>query len=189
MTNFLPEKYDIPEKVSGYMKFKPGDNTFRSLSSAITGYEYWNTENKPVRSVEFPANADNLRVKDGKTSDIKHFWAFVVWNYDLKAVQILQITQVSIQKAIKKYVDNKKWGDPKGYDITVTKSGDGLETEYATVAEPHSAVTKEIADAHASKSINLSALYEGNDPFAVEPGKTEHSPYPKEQINPEDIPF
>ena len=51
MTNFLPDNYKIPT-TSNYMKFAEGKNTFRVLSSAITGWEYFTTENKPVRQKE-----------------------------------------------------------------------------------------------------------------------------------------
>lgn len=46
---FQDNNYKMPS-TDNYMKFKEGENTFRVLSSAITGYEYFNTENKPVRS-------------------------------------------------------------------------------------------------------------------------------------------
>ena len=45
---FLPENYKSPE--GNYMKLQDGENTFRVLSSAIVGWEYWNRDNKPVRS-------------------------------------------------------------------------------------------------------------------------------------------
>jgi hypothetical protein len=50
--DFFPTAdYKVPV-TSDYMKFQDGVNTFRVLSSAIIGYEYFNTENKPVRSEE-----------------------------------------------------------------------------------------------------------------------------------------
>ena len=64
---------------------------------------------------------------DGK-ENIKHFWAFVVWNYAEKIVQVLEVTQVQIESGIKELVDNKNWGDPKGYDISVSGSGSGFES-------------------------------------------------------------
>ncbi len=120
---FLPEDYSIPKPPSDYMKLEDGLNSIRILSSAITGYEYWNTDNKPVRSKicwdELPE--DIKPDKQGKYT-IKHFWAFVVWNYSLNRVQILQLTQSTIQKQIKALVSNPKWGNPKMYDIAITRS-------------------------------------------------------------------
>ncbi len=188
MSDFLPKEYKMPETVGGYMRFKQGDNQFRVLSEAITGYEYWTKDKKPVRLHKYPDSLPkNIQMNGDVPSPVKHFWAFVVWNYDVKAPQILEITQKSIQKDIEKYIKNKKWGNPSGYDLTVTRSGEGLETEYATVAEPHAELPAEIKKAYESKYINLNALFDGADPFT----KDSKAPvdYPTETITPEDIPF
>lgn len=160
---FLPQNYKIPASPSSYMKFDQGNNSFRILGSAIVGWEYFNTDNKPIRSKEpFEDTPSDIK-KDGK---VKAFWAFPVYNYQTKTVQILELTQKSIMTAIKALVDNPKWGDPKKYDISVTKSGEGLDTEYAVMGEPPIAEpTKEIKDAFAKKNINLDALFTGDDPF------------------------
>jgi len=44
----------------------------------------------------------------------KHFWAFVVWNFDTKAVVILEITQTTIQTAMEELIHSEEWGDPLG---------------------------------------------------------------------------
>lgn len=167
---FLPESYkEIPAGPSDYMKFEDGANTFRVLSSAIVGYEYWNTNNKPVRSREkWETIPSDIKVdKDGKIR-IRHFWAFVVWNCDKKQIQILEITQKTIMQDMKALVDNPKWGDPKGYDITVTRTGEGYDTEYSTMPNPHSAVEQSVLDEYAKKAIKLEALYEGGNPFEAQ---------------------
>ena len=162
---FLPNDYKVPDS-GNYMKLKAGENTFRVLSSAITGFEYWTGESKPVRSKEqFKATPDIKLDKNGVASQIKHFWAFVVWNYASSKIQILEITQSSIQGAIKAIVDNKKWGDPKGYDITITRVGEGLDTEYSIMPNPHSTLDKETVGEF---NIDLEALYDGSDPFSKE---------------------
>ena len=168
-TQFLPEEYKLPSS-SNYLKLKDGENTFRILSSAIIGYEYWNTENKPVRLKEAPKiTPDDIGLdKNGETKKIKHFWAFVVWSYDNNAIQILEITQSTIQGAIKALVDNKKWGSPKGYDITITRSGEGFDTEYVVMPNPHLELDADIKNEYENKSINLNALYEGKNPFLVD---------------------
>lgn len=165
MNEFLPNDYKVPASPSNYMKFLDGENTFRVLSSAIVGYEYFNKENKPVRSREpFEETPTDIK-KDGK---VKPFWAFVVWNYTTNQVQILELTQKSIMHAIKALVDSKKWGNPKGYDITVTRTGEGLDTEYTIMPNPHSETEDAIKNAFLDKPIKLEALYEGKDPFSTE---------------------
>lgn len=168
MENFLPKGYEVPASPSNYMKLQDGENTFRVLSSAVVGFEYWNVEGKPVRLKEHPqAFPVDIRVEKDGSKKIKPFWAFVVWNYQTKQIQILELTQKSIMNAVKAVVDNAKWGNPQGYDITITKTGEGLDTEYSTIPSPHSPIDTEIENARKEKSIDLTALFEGLDPFAV----------------------
>ena len=166
--SFLPKDYKAPVAKGNYTKLQDGENNIRIASSAIVGYEYWNDDNKPVRSREPFAETPGIRAgKDGTPGKIKHFWAFVVWNYEAKAVQIMEVTQSTIQSQIKAIVDNKKWGDPKGYDITITRTGEGLETNYVVMPNPHAALEAEVAEALDSTPVDLAKLYTGEDPFAI----------------------
>lgn len=165
MNSFLPDGYEAPISGGGYMKLQDGDNLLRTLSSAIVGYQYWTNDDKPVRSrVAFETTPD-IRVKDGKADKPKHFWAFVVWNYSTKAVEILEVTQASIRKAITNLVEDSEWGDPKQYDIKINRSGSGFDTEYTVSPKPHKEVAEEILKAYEETPINLEALYEGKNPF------------------------
>lgn len=165
--NFLPTDYQgVPQSGGKYMKFKQGANKFRILSSAIVGYEYWTNENKPVRMHNFPQTPPGDMRQDSK---IKHFWAFVVWNYNEQEVQILEVTQTSIMNTIKALVDDPDWGDPKQFDITVSRTGEKLETEYTVTSSPPKELPMEAANAYAAEDINLEALFDGADPFAKDP--------------------
>lgn len=173
MTNFLPAEYKIPSS-NNYMRLKDGANKFRVLSSAITGHEYWNNENQPVRSKEVPKETTDIKMvkvkkKNGEEvlekSKVKHFWAFIVWNYDVNAVQILQITQATIQEPMLAIVNDTAWGDPKGYDITIKKQGEGLQTQYTVVPNPHKEIEADIIKTYENGKINLEALYTGEEPF------------------------
>lgn len=166
---FLPKGYKQPD-TSNYLRLKDGQNTIRILSSAIVGYEYWTNENKPARSkMPFKSTPDIRLEKDGNPSKIKHFWAFVVWNYESEKIQVAEITQSTIQSGIKVLVDNKKWGVPKGldngYDITITRSGEGFDTEYVVMPNPHTKLEISEDNKEILQKINLEALYEGINPF------------------------
>lgn len=164
---FLPKGYKLPESNmgGGYMKLVQGANKFRILSDAVTGFELWTDENKPVRYREYPESVPgNMRVD----SRVKSFWAFVVWNYAAQAVQILQLTQSTIMGAINDLVINSDWGEPTNYDITIARRGEGLETEYTVQPSPHKEVAANIAAAYKSKNINLDALFDGGNPFEEE---------------------
>jgi hypothetical protein len=162
---FLPQGEKAPE--GNYMRFKEGENIFRVLSSAITGYEYWNFENKPVRLKKQPIQTPtDIRIENSKPTSVKYFWAFIVYNYGAEKKQILEVTQSSIQNAIRALVANKKWGIPQGYDLTVNRTGSGLETEYTIMPSPHSDFP---TDLMGIDNINLEALFTGDDPFAGKP--------------------
>lgn len=160
--NFLPKDYKEPE--GNYFKIQPGKNTFRILSSAVVGYEYWNKDSKPVRSREpFQGTPADIKLdeKTGKPTTVKHFWAFVVYNYRTGTVQIMQIAQKGLQQDIRALTDDEAWGDPKTYDITITKTGTGFDTDYSVMPVPKSEGPGKIDISY----INLEALYDGDDPF------------------------
>ena len=158
---FGSEDYKIPE-TSNYMKFQEGENMFRALSSAIVGYEYFNKEKKPIRSKEAP---DGIPSDIGVDSKVKHFWAFVVYNETAKRIQILEITQKSIMTTMQAYIKNPKWGSPKEYDFIVSKTGSGLDTEYAVSVNPKAPLAQSVIDSYADMNIDLTKLYDGKDPF------------------------
>jgi hypothetical protein len=166
---FLPKDYKIPTS-SNYMKFVDGKNKFRILSDAIVGLEYWTEDRKPVRLHEMPTETpkDIGYDNDGKVNQIKPFWAFIVWNYNDKRIQILEITQKSIMQNLQSLADDGDWGNPTAYDVTVNRKGDGLNTEYSVMPNPTSKLSKEAMDAYEATKINLEALFGGLDPFTGE---------------------
>lgn len=165
--NFLPDNYKITSTGGNYCKFKKGDTKIRVMSSATVGFEYWNTDGKPVRSKEFPETLpDDIRYNDeGKPEQVKEFWAFTVWNYNENKMQICEITQKSIMEAIQGYVNEPAWGDPKQYDFKITRTGDGFDTKYQVQALPKSDLPEEAANAFVAMPVNLEALFRGEDPF------------------------
>lgn len=158
---FLKKGYKLPEQESSYMRLEEGDNTFRVLSSAITGWEWW---------VEVEGKRKPMRVKSQKEvpvehAEAKHFWSFVVFNRNKEQVQILELTQRTIMTAIERLVANEKWGDPKEYDINVSRSGKELDTSYTTMPEPKEELDEGVVQMYKDMDIKLEALFEGKDPF------------------------
>lgn len=161
--NWLPAGYEVPKSAGGnYMRFEQGANKFRVMGAPVLGWEYWNKDGKPVRLKEQPSSAPtDLREGD----KIKHFWAFPVWNYAANRIQILEITQASIQGPMTELVTNEDWGPPQDYDVTITKKGEKLDTEYTVTPSPHKDVPLDAKIAFKKAAINLEALFEGDDPF------------------------
>lgn len=172
--NFLPETYEAPKGSSNYMKLSKGENRFRILSKPIIGWEDWK-DKKPIR---FAMNEKPSSPIDPK-KPIKHFWAMVVWNAIEEKVQILEITQSTIQGAIQNLSKDSDWGSPFEYDIKITRSGDGMETEYTINPVPHKPVTEEIKKAYFDKQpIDLTALFSGGDPFEQNAAAAQKSDLP-----------
>jgi hypothetical protein len=166
MSDFLPAGYEIPVE-SNYMKLQQGDNKLRVLGSAIIGQEYW-IETKDGRKPIRKRQGERISPADiGPDSSIKHFWAFPVYNYQDKRIQILELTQKTIMNGIQKLTSSEDWGDPKDYDITITKEGEMMQTEYSVVPSPKKKLDIGIQQLYNDMHINLEALYEGADPFAV----------------------
>lgn len=160
MDEFFPG--EIPN-TSDFMSFEKGENNFRIMSSPVEGYEYWTKDDKPVRSREKPtAIPADIKIdpKTNKPTVIKYFWALIVWNYEAKTIQQLEITQKGILNAILALSKNPKWGNPKNYDLTVSREGDGLTTKYTVMPSPAAELSPEIMAEFEAKAIDLNAIFE-----------------------------
>lgn len=176
---FLPDGYEAPKAQSGYMSLEQGANKFLILDSAIIGYQYWNQEDKPVRLKEEPESVPaDIRVNDkGEKGKVKHFWAFPVWNFEDGRVQILELTQATIQREITALVKNEDWGTPiMTYAITINREGEKLTTKYTVTPSPAKEIPEEVTQAWdevKAKGFDLNRLYENGNPFSDENTFTE----------------
>ena len=158
MNTFLQDGYEPKKTTGNYFRYEDGENTIRILSSAIVGFEYFNRDNKPVRSKEEFEDMPTDIKQGGK---VKEFWAFCIWNYKEEKIQIMEVTQKTIMAQIMALIKNPKWGDVKTFDLTISKTGKSLETQYQVVPNP-----KTDAPVIYENDINLEALFNGTDPFA-----------------------
>ena len=168
------EEKDIPS-TSNYMKFLEGDNKFRILGSfkegtTIRGVVYWTTVDGKRMPKRLPVGAivpvEELELnKFGEVDRPRFFWAFPVWNYQEKKVQILEVTQTSVLNFIKKQIDNPKWGDPREYDFTVTRDDSSGKTVYTMTNDPKEEIDPAILKQYGATRLNMKALFSGDDPF------------------------
>lgn len=160
---FLPEGYKIPVTQTQFCKLQDGENKFRILSEARVGYEYWKGDdnNREVVRVktEKEVPSEHLHSVDGRKR-ARQFWAFIIYNYNINAVQLLVITQKTIQKAIVSLVEDKDWGDPKDYDLMINKSGQELETEYNVQPKPKTELSDDIKKIIEQTKFNIDGIYE-----------------------------
>ena len=174
MNDFLPKGYETPESQQNYTVLEEGTNTFRILSPAIVGYEWFEETGdggrvpRRVRTEEeVPAEVRNAMDNRDRA---KHFWAFTVYNYATQSIQVLKLKQKSIQRAIEVYTKNPTWGNPMGYDVTVEKVKTGSrerDVVYRVIPEPPRPLDAGIAELAKHVPVRLAALYDREDPFAV----------------------
>ncbi len=161
---FLPEGYEKPASNSKYLKLEEGDNKFRILSDAVVGWVDWREKEgggrEPVRTKE-KVEAINPNKQP------KHFWVFVVFDYKDQAIKILEVTQNSIRDAIFDLHGDESWGDPKGYDLNVKRTGKEMDTKYSVMPVPHKEIEEEIKKVYAETQVNLEKLFTNDDPFAI----------------------
>lgn len=165
--SFLPPDAKEPVTKGNYTKFTEGKHKIRIMSSAIVGYEGWDTDGEKKVPVKYTVEDAPPFGPDGK--EPSYFWAFVVWNYEIERLQICKVTQKTIRTAMQEYVDNEAWGDPKTYDMVITRKGSTLQdTEYTVVANPHTPVAEEIEQTYKDANIDLQVWMKGEDPFNKE---------------------
>jgi hypothetical protein len=176
VNDFLPKGYATPEVPSNYMEFEEGQNYFRALSGAIVGYQWW-VENgegrKPIRVRTLEEVPEEFRNAANNRENARHFWAFTVYNYQAKALQVLVLKQQTIMRAIEAFSKNPKWGNPKNYDLVVEKTRTGSrerDVEYSVIPEPPTPLDPAIEELAGNVPVRLEALYEGADPFATDEG-------------------
>lgn len=169
----LPKDYRLPQDSSHYMKLEDGKNTIRIMSEIIVGEEYWVTDTEGNRKPKRVKTADDLPMNVKKAQDregrSRHFWAMLVFNFQTKDFQILQITQKGIMKMLESLEkDTENWGDLRNYNITILKTRTGsnpFDVEYSVSPLPPKPLDEGILMAFQEIRVNLENLYEGNDPF------------------------
>jgi len=167
MSDFLPDSYELPQSGGNYMKLQDGENKIRILSKPIVGWLDWK-DKIPYRF--------QMKQKPDKPLDknpIKHFWAFIVWNYNEQSIQILEVTQQTIQAAIQNLSKDEDWGAPFAYDLKINKKGSKLDTTYSVTPSPKKPLADEILQAALEKPCHLEALFTGADPWVVTDKQTE----------------
>jgi len=164
--NFLSNNYERAAAGENYLKFAPNDQAkIRIISDSIEGIQVFvkvDGKNKPIRwsyEGEMPKEAY------GADDSPRPFAAFGVWNYDKNRYQIWQCTTRSVLQELANLSDVE--GDPRDYDITITRKGAGLDTKYYVKPQKPAQMEEEVQLAAQAFALNvdLSALLTGENPF------------------------
>ena len=143
-----------------YMKLKDGENRFRIVTDPISGWVDWK-DKKPYRY----RLDDKPKASFDVAFPMKPFLACYVWDYEKKDLFILELTQVSILKALRSLCESEDWGEFTAYDIKIKREGAGQQVKYVVEPVPPKPMAPGISDALQSAPVRLEALYEGKDPW------------------------
>ena len=74
--------------------------------------------------------------KSGKPTTPRGFRAVGVYNLTDKKLQLWTLNLVTVRRAIEELSNNPDWGNPTGYDITITRKKNGDKTDYLVTPSP-----------------------------------------------------
>ena len=156
---FLQNDYEAPVQESNYVKIKDGQTIkFRILSDSITGWVDWK-DSKPIRTKTKPEkNVDD-------TKPAKHFWAFIIWDYEAGRCKVMEITQATIQKAIFELYKDSDRGEPTGYDLKVSRKKEWEMVKYSVLPSNKWEASKEVLEAFFNANPQLELLFEWGHPL------------------------
>ena len=181
MTNYLPDNemeestesdwLNITENGTYRMRImgiKGDDNQF------MEGWEVWeeyedengSKRSRPHRSKFVQgAKAPQELLDLERNGDARYFRMFVVF-YEGRP-KIYEVRQKTIRRQILELTRDEEWGDPRDYDIAVTRSGQGKETSYNVMPKPKEPLTPEMLQRVEDARIDLQAIWEGGQPFGA----------------------
>jgi hypothetical protein len=162
--SFFPEEVQT-ETPSRYTKLGQGATKLRILGEPCFGYETWLEDEAGARKPKRFSLDQEYDQSEVGPDGVKQFMAVKVYNYNAKTIQVWQVTQKTILKALKMYTENEDYGDPRGYDVSITRTGEGKQTRYEVVASPPKAVSKEVKSADDKYEVEPELLLINGDPF------------------------
>lgn len=64
-------------------------------------------------------------------------FALKFWNQSAKIAQFIMIPKTPLNALLALAENTEDWGDPEQYDVTITRTGSGKETEYSVQPSPN----------------------------------------------------
>lgn len=166
--DFVPDEV-VSSGGNSYLSLSKNDSVkIRIISKPIFGWLSWE-DKTPVRT-----HIDDEPEVIDENNKPRKFMSVAVIDREDESVKILEMTQQSVIKAIKALAANPDWGNPFSYDITISKTGEGMKTKYTVQPSPKKPLPKDVIKAAQAKPVNLNAVFEGLNPWEVEEEQTEY---------------
>jgi len=164
---YFPENVKT-ESVSRYIspsKLPAGKTKFRFLGDPMFFFETWIKNPDGSSTPKRFAMDEDIPLSEVGPDGVKQVMATKVYNYTQKAIQIMSITQVTILSPLKLASENKKYGEPTGYDTYISKTGVGQQSRYTFDKDPKEKLSDEVIKADKMVEMDLHLLLIGADPF------------------------
>lgn len=113
------------------------DNIYKDYKPPVSDGIYFNFEDghdHKVRILSDPACYIST-FGEGENASDRMLYAWLVWNFEAKKVQVMKLP-VTAYRQIAKYGANDDYGDPRQYNLTITRTGQKLKTVYDIIASP-----------------------------------------------------
>lgn len=168
----IPSDFEPQSLASNFLKLTPGKHRIRVLSGAVAGYEWWEDTPEGGRKPKRIPLDGRPPVEYAET--VRKFLAFPIYNYELSKIQVMEITQASIQKELKALEKDPDWANLVDFDLEIERTGnDKNTTRYRITPKPKSEMSKEVQKAAEAGLPVLDALFKGQDPFSYNPDAEE----------------
>lgn len=123
--------YDVPNNTP-FLKLEAGDNKIRLCSKPVELPFYQaSRKGEKYATVQLNTQAEiDQAIVEGKK--IKYKYAYLAIN---RRDGKLYVWESSVQafRSIVSFARNPEYGDPTQYDITVNRSGEGINTQYSVI--------------------------------------------------------
>lgn len=190
MINFYDSKFKVTKQKDQFLKLKEGANKVRFFPEHLVCFEIFveildeknQRQIKPLRKTE-PFTSEELSqlTLNNPADKAKLTLIQLVYDYADEEFKFWSITQNSLLTALKEYSQNSDYGNPVNYDITISKKGQNLDTEYTFMPSPPKPLDKTIAKRSKNLTFDLKKLLNSEYPadnFPFEKKEVKESPLP-----------
>ena len=175
--NFIPANYKPPSTTGGWLKPEAGEThkirimgTMSKPAEGVICWEGWK-DKKPMRQ---PYTTDGFDKVQGYDADSKpkHAWIFQIYHYETETAMIWNVPQRGLQDELRAYTLDTDWGDPRMYDLKLSREGTMLETKWRLVTGNNkSQPTLSMYETMAQAKIDVSQVFAkdgfGHNPFGA----------------------
>lgn len=178
---FLGKNYSRPSSGGSFFQPEKGNTKVRILTPPVFGYVAWKREGDSKLPVHIRLD-EKFDFKPEQSP--KYFWGVLIWNFKENAIQLWVLSKATIISKLETLLENDEYGDPRGYNITVTRKGDGMDTEYDVVPSPKSELAEEIKKAMEETKLNPESIFTKKEIIGGTDG-----PDNDDEISIENVPF